>query len=138
MKTRFKSDKGRGKETVLSSTRMSALPFPVKHGCTSEGEYESTAVFIKNDQADFLFFGDLEGSSEYEKIWDEAATSWKEGRLSGIFVSINPSSDTYDIIISARTGRLNALMIPQDPEISCSATCHLPIYWLNCNTSQSE
>jgi hypothetical protein len=58
------------------------------------------------DGREFLFFGDVEsgwrgkGEEEYEKehgrivegynqaIWEEAARSWDEGRLAGVFVSI--------------------------------------------------
>jgi hypothetical protein len=113
---------------------ISTLAFPVAHGCTSHGLYESSAVFIRHDPLsqshaehaehpnphdttasgdetraattrEFLFFGDVESSWRKpgeegvhaeigakakvlnRAIWEEAATSWKQGRLSAIFVS---------------------------------------------------
>lgn len=44
-------------------------------------------MFIRTDEREFLFFGDLEEGG-YSQIWREAAQSWSEGRLAGIFVSL--------------------------------------------------
>lgn len=74
---------------------MTTLTYPVAHGCTSHGLYESSAVFIRYDPAalsdepepdvgkgegyrEFLFFGDVE--SAYRKEGDEdVGTVGKEG-----------------------------------------------------------
>jgi hypothetical protein len=70
------------------------LTYPVAHGCTSKGLYESSAVFIRYDPAaisddpepevgrgegyrEFLFFGDVE--SDYRAKGDEAVG--KEGQV---------------------------------------------------------
>lgn len=68
------------------SLPITTLAFPVAHGCTSLGLYESSAVFIRYDPAalldeadrnggdeegyrEFLFFGDLE--SEWRRKGEE-------------------------------------------------------------------
>ena len=65
---------------------ITTLTYPVAHGCTSHGLYESSAIFFRYDPAaisdepepevgqgegyrEFLFFGDVE--SEYRKKGDE-------------------------------------------------------------------
>ncbi|KAK4684208.1 hypothetical protein P7C73_g5988, partial [Tremellales sp. Uapishka_1] len=103
---------------------ITSLTFPVAHGCTSHGLYESSAMFIRYDPSsmerkpidgedggsEFLFFGDVEsdyraeGEEEVGKeiglqakelnkvVWEEAAKSWKEGRLTGIFIECSYDS----------------------------------------------
>ncbi|EIW65931.1 hypothetical protein TREMEDRAFT_35751 [Tremella mesenterica DSM 1558] len=116
---------------------ITTLAFPVNHGCTSKGTYESSAFFIRYDPEtkssiplaghsdvkhvdttvrnsgegrEFLFFGDVESGwrsdgelnidqargEESERlnraIWDEAATSWIEGRLAGVFIECSYDS----------------------------------------------
>lgn len=67
------------------SLPITTLVYPVAHGCTSKGLYESSAVFIRYDPAalsdgpenvdtgkglrEFLFFGDVE--SAWRKSGDE-------------------------------------------------------------------
>lgn len=129
---------------------VSTLLFPTSHGCTSQGAYPSSAVFVRYDPSllsiepqasasasasqsklstppdeesvagdgagagssgsEFLFFGDVESawrapSEEHidkanaelahrlnHVIWQRAAQSFAQGRLSSIFVSHPGSS----------------------------------------------
>ncbi|ORY26323.1 low-affinity phosphodiesterase [Naematelia encephala] len=107
------------------SLPISTLTYPVSHGCTSHGRYESSAMFIRydpgsithsqNDESaqagrEFLFFGDLESgwraqgeesvdvqsgqvAEEMNRaIWEEAANSWRKGKLAGIFIECSYDS----------------------------------------------
>lgn len=87
---------------------ITTLTFPVAHGCTSHGLYESSAIFVRYDPAaipgpetksranqeeekyrEFLFFGDVEsewrpkGDEEVGKLGQEGAAKmnkaiWEE------------------------------------------------------------
>jgi cAMP phosphodiesterase len=100
------SRKASGGRLGISTSQM-----PVAHGNTSKGVYESTAFFVRLDEyseaaddhdephpgAELLFWGDVESKLDdhndpaaqelHASVWREAAKSWDEGRLTGIFVS---------------------------------------------------
>lgn len=77
---------------TLKPLPITAQTYPVAHGCTSQGLYESSAVILQCNNRDVIFFGDLEvtsdtGSTLAADVWRQAAKSWNEGRLAGVFVS---------------------------------------------------
>lgn len=92
---------------------MSILELPVSHGTTTQGHYESSAFFIQlsqdptqseqvaseEDEAEILFFGDIESSHTgpvaerlNTKVWKVAAEKWTKGNLRAIFVSLSDNS----------------------------------------------
>jgi cAMP phosphodiesterase len=88
---------------------MSVQELPVSHGTTTQGNYESSAFFIrisqhpsapsagvseKGKEAEVLFFGDVESWQTGEdaerlntRVWQVAAEKWASGTLRAIFVS---------------------------------------------------
>jgi cAMP phosphodiesterase len=87
---------------------MSVLELPVSHGTTTQGNYEASAFFIRlsqdptqsaqiaseEDEAEILFFGDIESSHTgpvaerlNKEVWKVAAEKWAKGTLRAIFVS---------------------------------------------------
>ncbi|WVQ77839.1 hypothetical protein IAR50_007536 [Cryptococcus sp. DSM 104548] len=116
----------------IQNLPLSIRSFPLLHGATSQGEFESSALFIRHtpqphfsasstpkpngasgpqlEEKEFLFFGDMESAyrrpgeedvdsdraAEADKmnrdVWAEAARSWDEGRLSGVFLECSYDS----------------------------------------------
>lgn len=81
------------------------------HDTDSKERFERDGAARQGSQREFLFFGDVEsewrkeGEEGYDaegakragdmcrEIWREAAGSWDEGRLAGIFVSTTTALD---------------------------------------------
>ncbi|TYJ54479.1 hypothetical protein B9479_004899 [Cryptococcus floricola] len=116
--------------SMVQNLPLSIRPFPLLHGATSQGEFESSAFFIRHvppahssapppqnsnrspnsQEKEFLFLGDMEsayrrpGEETVDKdraveagkmnrdVWTEAAKSWDEGRLSGVFLECSYDS----------------------------------------------
>ncbi|GHJ87842.1 hypothetical protein NliqN6_4244 [Naganishia liquefaciens] len=86
---------------------MTVQELPVSHGTTTQGNYESSAFFIRISQepsaaeagpvaipeAEILFFGDIESSQTGQvarelnrRVWQVAAGKWTTGTLRAIFI----------------------------------------------------
>lgn len=72
---------------------LSTQLFPISHGSTTQGVYDSTAFFIRNDKtsAELLFFGDVEPDSissqpRNRAVWATAADKIVQRRLSHLFL----------------------------------------------------
>lgn len=101
---------------------MSVQELPVSHGTTTQGNYESSAFFIRVSQdvlakpasdsrestgAELLFFGDIESWQTGEdakrlntRVWQVAAEKWASGTLRAIFVSAARENVTWKKISS--------------------------------------
>lgn len=88
---------------------MSVQELPVSHGTTTQGNYDSSAFFIRiseemaesegevpavDPESEILFFGDIESSQTGQvakelntRVWQVAAGKWANGTLRAIFVS---------------------------------------------------
>lgn len=96
--------------------QISVRPMTISHGCNNQGEYDSTAFFLKHNKtgSEFLFFGDVEsdvvsssrrGGEVAERVVGGLGKVWKVCApkiplvLSAIFIECSWAQDRPDALL---------------------------------------